>query len=213
MPEFSPRTPKIGISMRGIAGEQHAAMAIALQRHRAGAVEARSRPARQAVAFADGVQVALHEGAHVLRLHRLFGVLAVAQLVVDAPDVVGLAVHQHGGAADCQGGSNQARRSVGWSLGSADVDDDVAAFVGRAFQRQAQRVAHEARPPSQATTQSAVQRVAAAQGVARLQRDALAPAASIASTAVAQRMSISRVPALARAIAPGSCPRCSTAAG
>ena len=52
------------------------------------------------------------------------------------------------------------RVEVGQPLGrrvavEQDVDDDVAAFVARAFELQAERFAHGAAPPSRATSQSA----------------------------------------------------------
>jgi hypothetical protein len=83
--------------VRGVAGEQHAAVAVAGSvRHLALYIEAHSgSPGR---VLADHGEVALHARQDVLRLQRLLRVLVVAQLVVDAPDVVGLAVHQERGA-------------------------------------------------------------------------------------------------------------------
>jgi hypothetical protein len=93
--------------------------------------------------LADHGQVALHARQDVLGLQRLLRVLVVAQLVVDAPDVVGLAVHQ------------QRRAGIGRRVEPGqplhrpprllhDVDDDVAAFVLRAFELQPELLAHRA---------------------------------------------------------------------
>ena len=198
--------------MRGIAGKEHAAVAVALQRHRAGAVDRGPGRLPRQVAFADGVQVALHEGAHVLRLHRLFGAVAVAQLPVDAPQVVGLAVHQHRGAA--VPGRVEPGAALGRvRAGQGDVDDDVAAGVGRAFQRQAQRVAHEALAAVAGhhpvgLQAAAAQRVAQAQGHAlRLRLDRVhrgGPADGDAAGRFARWRGPPRHAAR---------PRCSTAAG
>jgi len=45
------------------------------------------------------VAVVLLEGAHVLRFHGLVNAIAVAQLPVDGPKLVGLAATRHRGAA------------------------------------------------------------------------------------------------------------------
>ena len=128
--------------VRGVAGEQHAAVAVALQRQRVGLVDA--HPDRLPLArLAHHLQQAFDARHHVLGLDRLVRVLAVAQLVVDAPDVVGLLVHQHGRAGVA------GRVEVGQPLGGAlaveqDVDDDVAALVAGALELQAERLAQEA---------------------------------------------------------------------
>ena len=132
--------------MRRIAGEQHAVVAIARQRHGASAVDRGPRQLPGQVAFADGVQVPLHEGAHVVGLQGFFGAVAMAQLPVDAPQVVGLAVHQHRAAAVPRGVEPGAAFGRVPAL-QHDVDDDVAAGVRGALQCQTQGVAHEALAP------------------------------------------------------------------
>ena len=79
------------------------------------------------------------------------GILVVAQLVVDAPDVVGLLVDQHGRARVAR------RVELGQPLGRPvavehDVDDHVAAFVAGALQAagrapRARSCARRRRPP------------------------------------------------------------------
>jgi hypothetical protein len=59
------------------------------------------------------------------------------------PDVVGLAVHQNGRAA--VPGRIEPGAPFGRVLaGKLDIDDDIAAFVGRTLERQPQMLAHEA---------------------------------------------------------------------
>jgi hypothetical protein len=149
-----------------------AAVAVAFERHRAGAVHRSPHRLPRQVAFADGIEVALHELGDGRRLQRFFGALAGAQLVVDAPDVVGLAVHQHGRAGVPR------RVEPGAALGrmvavQLDVDDHVAAFVARAFQREPQRFAHEALAAVAGREPLAVQTVRAL-GIAHVERHAVA---------------------------------------
>ncbi|MNS71152.1 hypothetical protein D3C72_1045090 [compost metagenome] len=158
--------------VRRVAREHDAAVAVALERHRAGAVHRGPHRLPRQVAFADGVEVALHELGHRRGLQRVFGALAGAQLVVDAPDVVGLAVHQHGRAGVPR------RVEPGAALGRVvavqlDVDDHVAAFVARAFQRQPERLAHEALAAVAGREPLAAQAVGAL-GIAHVERHALA---------------------------------------
>ena len=80
---------------------------------------------------------------HVLGLDRLDRILVVADLVVDAPDLVGLAVHQ-----DRRPGVGR-RVEPGQALDAAfggllDIDDHVAAFVLHALELQAELLAHRA---------------------------------------------------------------------
>jgi hypothetical protein len=79
----------------------------------------------------------------VLRRQRRLRILVVAQLVVDAPDVVGLAVHQQRRARIRR--RVEPRQPLHRPLRRLhDVGDDVAAFVLRAFQRQPELLAHRA---------------------------------------------------------------------
>jgi len=79
--------------------------------------------------------------AHPRLLQLGLGVLAVAQLIVHAPDILRLLVHQHGGAGI------RGRIEPGAALGRVravelDVGDQIAAFVGRAGEFEAERLAH-----------------------------------------------------------------------
>ena len=125
-----------------VAREQHAAVAVAIQRQALGVVD-RDPERLPGRGLADHVQVALHTRQHVFRLDGFVGVFVVADLVVDAPHVAGLAMHQQRGPRI--GGRIEPRKALDGPLRFLfDVDDDVAPLVLYAFQLQAHRVAHGA---------------------------------------------------------------------
>ena len=110
--------------MRRIPDEDGAAVPVAVQQQRVGRIDRPpfQLPRRVIAAF---IQHLLHGGADVLLAQRLFLVLVVAKLIVDAPDIVGLLMHQHG----------RSRPRVGVEQGEPldrhrvlhlDVGDDVA---------------------------------------------------------------------------------------
>ncbi|CAB3928464.1 hypothetical protein LMG26858_06232 [Achromobacter anxifer] len=153
----------------GVAGEQHAAVAVAVQRQAFGVVDGDPQrlPGR---GLADHVQMALHARQHVFGLDGLFGVFVIADLVVHPPYIAGLPVHEQGGAG------------VGWRIepGQAfhraagflfDVDDDVASFVLHAFQLQAHGFAHGAAAAVAGDQPVGAHGLAAAVGI-HLDRDA-----------------------------------------
>ena len=76
--------------MRGIAGEQHASVAEALQAARLEAVEADPLEGEIDVLAQHGA----HAAGDVVRLHLLVAVGLGADLEVEAPHVLGLAVQQ-----------------------------------------------------------------------------------------------------------------------
>ena len=92
----------------------------------------------------------LHARQHVLRLHRLGRVFIIAHLVINAPDIIGLAMHQNGGAWV---GRRVKPREALYRLGLQTrrflhhIHNHIAAFVLHALERQAQLLAHGASPP------------------------------------------------------------------
>ena len=157
--------------MRGITGEQNAAMAIVGQGHRAGTVHGSPHGLPRQVPFTDGVEVPLNECRYGVGLKRVFGALVRTKLVVDAPDVVGLPMHQHRGTA------MPLWVKPGASLGGMgarqlDVDDHIASFIRLAFQVQPQRFAHETLPAVACHEPRPLQLVVAI-GVAYVQRNPL----------------------------------------
>jgi len=116
--------------VRRVAGEQHSAVAILFQGQRIGLVDADpDRVPRPR--FTHHFEEAVNPRQHVLGLDGVVGVLAILQLVVDAPDVARLFVHEHRR-------TRVARRvEVRQPLGRArtvelDIGDHVTAFVTRA---------------------------------------------------------------------------------
>ncbi len=118
--------------MRGVAGKEHAVVPIALERQRVRLVDG-DPDRRPCAALAHHVEQALYARHHVLRLHGFVGVLAVAQLVVDALHVVGLLVNEDGRARIGRG--IEVRETLGRPVAfELDIDDHVAAFVARSLQ-------------------------------------------------------------------------------
>ncbi|KAG0732805.1 hypothetical protein G6F23_013958 [Rhizopus arrhizus] len=101
----------------GVTGEQHAAMPILVQ--------------RQAL------------GVHVLGLDGFVGVFVVSDLIVHAPHVARLPMHQQRRPGVGRG-IEPGQALDGAAGGLLDIDDDVAAFVLHAFQFQTHRFAHRA---------------------------------------------------------------------
>ena len=87
--------------------------------------------------MADVAEDGLHAPADVVFAHGLFGALAFMQLVVDAPDVVGLLVHEHG-AAGVASGFEEGAALGGEVVFHLHVGDDVPALVIFALQPQAE---------------------------------------------------------------------------
>ena len=128
--------------VRGVAGEQHAAMTVVVEREALGVVDGDPQrlPRR---GLADHLEVAAHARQHLLGLDGFGRVFVVADLVVDAPDVAGLAMHQDGRARI--GGRIEPRQPLDLAPGFLlDVDDHVAAFVLHAIEPQAELLAHRA---------------------------------------------------------------------
>ena len=71
--------------MRGVAGKQHAPVAVIVERERVGLVDADPDRVPRAL-LAHHTQQTLDARHDIFRLDRLIGVFAVAQLIVDAPD-------------------------------------------------------------------------------------------------------------------------------
>ena len=85
-------------------------------------------------------QVALYYGAYIALFNRCVQVGIVGDLVVNAPDVVGLLVHQHGGAGVARAVKPGA--PLGGKGGvQLDIDNHKLAGEGLAFEFQAQRLA------------------------------------------------------------------------
>jgi hypothetical protein len=127
--------------VRGVAGEQHPAVPVAVEGEAVGAVQRLPHHAPRG-AHAHHVELRLQPRRDGLVAQRGLGVLVVAELVVDAPDVVRLNVQNHGGAR--VGRRVEPDVPLHRPVGALhlDVGDEVAAFVRRAAQRQAHQLAH-----------------------------------------------------------------------
>ncbi|MNS77683.1 hypothetical protein D3C72_1112680 [compost metagenome] len=133
-----------GYQMGRITREQHGTVPVFFQRQRVGFIDSdpHGMPRR---GFPHHGQQAVHAGRHIFQQHGRLRILVVAQLIVDAPDIVGLLVHQH-----CRAGIRRRveirepfRRTVALQV---DIDDHIAPFIAGALQFQAQRLAHDTAP-------------------------------------------------------------------
>jgi len=128
--------------MRGVAGEQNASVAIVVEREAFCVVDRDPQwlPRRR---LTNHPEMALHARQHVRRLDRLDGILVVRNLIVDAPDVVRLSVHQNRGTSI--GRRIEPCQPLDCALGVLlDVDDDVPALVLHAVELEAELFAHRA---------------------------------------------------------------------
>ncbi|MNE40438.1 hypothetical protein D3C80_1344560 [compost metagenome] len=85
-----------GQQMRGIAGEYHAIMQVVGQCQCARRVHRAPVQLPLRVHYPDDAQLGIDTLAQGVSRQGLFGRFAPCQLIVDAPDIVWLAVHEHG---------------------------------------------------------------------------------------------------------------------
>ena len=125
--------------MGGIAQEQGAAVAEPLQPAAAEGVDADPFQLERHVRAEHGA----HPGAHPLGVRFGLGVAVPAELEIDAPDIVGLAVQQHRAAA--MEGRVEPEPALGREVGlHHHVGDQEAVAEHLADEGQAQAFAHEA---------------------------------------------------------------------
>ncbi|MPL98953.1 hypothetical protein SDC9_45165 [bioreactor metagenome] len=144
--------------MGTVADEDHRALAVVLERQRVGRID---RPPFK-LPRARMADLGQHRGdavAHDVLAHCLGRVLVIAKLIVDAPDVVGLAVNEHRRAGPAGRVEKRAadRRIVVLHL---HVGDDIAALEILPLQAQAKLAAHRAARPVGGQNPTGVEAVA-----------------------------------------------------
>ena len=139
-PGVGPAHAKNGQQVGRIAHKQHAAAAVIGQGEGAGRVHRAPvhLPRRARMAYCR--QLRVDALGHRFGGQRLFGCFVGRQLVVNAPDAVGLAVHQHG-VAGVPGGVEKRQPFGGQGQVNADVGNHKLAFVRTALQLQRQQAA------------------------------------------------------------------------
>src|SRR5690606_13562681 len=136
--------PKDRHEVSGVPRKQDATMTVVIQRQAFRVID-RNPQRLPGLVLTDHLEVAAYTRQDVLRFHCLVRILIIPDLVVDAPDIIRLSMHQQR--------RTRIRRRIkpGQTLDGTftllpDVDDDIASLVLHTGQRQTELLAHRTAP-------------------------------------------------------------------